>query len=336
MNTRQVLLPTLLLSFALAAFCFYLTLRPSRARARDAERAEQAPIATVSFARGTVEVKTSEGFWTRVSRGHHIGHGDSIRSREGTRVEVKLLEKGSRLRVEGETRLAIHASQSSVKCSIEKGGVWAEANNLDSGGAEIVLASGNIEASSRSGAFRMHRADAGTSQVSVYRGKAVVKSTDQKETGEALTPGQILTFSPGRAPVLNQDGADDPWVSGWKPQPSETGDEPEDQAGASQEPALLKRDLRDINPEIYLAVEVELKGKRSADTGFLADEVQIRKIKVRARNWDRLPAVEKVNLLNDTFDELRIRYPALKHSVILEFDDHRPKLELKYRAGLAG
>ncbi len=331
-----MLLPTLLLSLVLAAFCFYLTLQPSRARARIVKQPDQAPIATVSFARGTVEVRSSEGYWARVGRGYRISNGDSIRTREGTRVEVTLLENGSRLRVEGENGLAINASKSSVKCSIEKGGVWAEANNPGSGGTEMVLAAGNTEASSRSGAFRVRRGDSGTSRISVYRGEAVVKSTDQNGAGGRLTRGQSLTLTSGEAPVFDQGVGDDPWEYGWKPLLAEGEDEPADRAGASSKPALLKRDLREINPEIYLAVEVELKGQRSSDTEFFADEVQIRKIKVRARNWDRLPAAEKVDLLNDTFDELRLKYPAIKHSVILEFDDHRPRLELKYGAALAG
>ena len=40
----------------------------------------------------------------------------------------------------------------------------------------------------------------------------------------------------------------------------------------------------------------------------------------------------KVQLLKDTFYVLKERYPQVLETVVLEFDDNRPRLVLKYAA----
>tara|TARA_Y100000588_G_scaffold383490_1_gene472929 strand:+ start:3129 stop:3260 length:132 start_codon:yes stop_codon:yes gene_type:complete len=41
-----------------------------------------------------------------------------------------------------------------------------------------------------------------------------------------------------------------------------------------------------------------------------------------------------VELVNDTFDVLKRRYPGIENTVVLEFDDARPELQLKYALDL--
>ena len=62
-----------------------------------------------------------------------------------------------------------------------------------------------------------------------------------------------------------------------------------------QSPQALKltRDLRDLSPEIYLGVEVELIGS-SRNNDFEADEARIRKIRVKAAKWDGVGGLRAV------------------------------------------
>jgi hypothetical protein len=336
MQKRQVLLPTLLLSAALIAFFTYLALRPSRARARNVESSGSLVVATISFATRDVEVRTREGNWRRARRGHRLVAGESLRSNEGTKVEIQLSGGSSRLRLEGDTLISLLNHDNQIECKIDKGSVWAEEKSKNARKAKIVLSAAGFKASSPSGAFRVHRLNEETFQVSVYKGSATVISGDQGKTREHLRRGHALTLTSGRSPVLAEIATEGDWKDGWQAQSQEEvgampGDPP-----VSLRPATMKRSLRDINPEVYLSVEVEFKGKRSTSKGFLTDEVQIQKIRVRADTWDKLPSWEKVDLLNETFTTLKGKYPSIRHSVILEFDDDRPRLELKYGDTLKG
>ncbi len=59
-------------------------------------------------------------------------------------------------------------------------------------------------------------------------------------------------------------------------------------------------------------------------------------LKIRSDTWDNLQAAHKVQVLNETFNRLKQRYPQMMHSVVLEFDDGRPDLELKYGLRMNG
>ena len=85
----------------------------------------------------------------------------------------------------------------------------------------------------------------------------------------------------------------------------------------------LIRKLNDLNPDLYLSVEVELKGLEDQMV-FQPDQARIRKIKIRSETWDSLKAGNKVDILNATFTILKQRYPNITRSVILQFDDGRP------------
>jgi hypothetical protein len=333
---RQVLLPTLVLSAALVAFFTYLALRPPKARARNVECGRPLVVATISFATGDVEVRTREGNWKRARRGHRIVAGESLLSNKGNRVEIQLSGDTSRLRLEGDTAISLLDHDNQIECKIDKGSVWAEEKSKDPGKAEFVLSSAELVASSPSGAFRVHRLNEETSQVSVYKGSATVISGHQGKTREHLRRGHALTLTSGRSPILTEIANEGDWKDGWQAQSLEVVEELPCKPTVSLHPATMKLSLRDINPEVYLSVEVEFKGKRSTSQGFLTDEVQIQKIRVRADTWDKLPALEKVDLLNETFTTLKGKYPSIRHSVILEFDDDRPNLELKYGDTLKG
>jgi hypothetical protein len=98
------------------------------------------------------------------------------------------------------------------------------------------------------------------------------------------------------------------------------------------ETQILTRDIRDLNPEIYLGVQVELTGSSTGEHNFEASEARIRKIRVKAAKWDGMLPDHKVQLLNDTFYVLKERYPGILETIVLEFDDNRPRLSLKYAA----
>ena len=287
---RQVLLPTLVLSAALVTFLTYLALRPSRARARIVESDGPLVVTTISFATGGVEVRTREGNWRRARRGYRIVAGESLRSNEGTRVEIQFSGGTSRLRLEGDTVISLLDHDSQIECKIDKGRVWAEEKSKDPGKSEIVLSSAGLEASSPSGAFRVHRLNEETSQVSVYKGSITAISGDKGKTRAHLRRGHALTRTSGRSPILTEIATEGDWKDGWQAQSQEVVEKIPGEPPVSIRPATMKRSLRDINPEVYLSVEVEFKGKRSTSKGFLTDDIQIQKIRVRADTWDKLPA----------------------------------------------
>lgn len=101
----------------------------------------------------------------------------------------------------------------------------------------------------------------------------------------------------------------------------------------ASEPRRLTKAIRDLSPAIYLGIELELEGQGSGER-FQASKARIRKIRVRSSAWDRLRPDKKVDLLNETFDVLNRRYPGIKNTVVLEFDDARPGLELRYAMDL--
>ncbi len=82
-------------------------------------------------------------------------------------------------------------------------------------------------------------------------------------------------------------------------------------------------------------MELELAG-RQGQGGFRPSEARIRRIRVRASRWDALEPGRRVELLNQTFAALKARYPNITHSVVLEFDDERPDLSLRYASDLRG
>ncbi len=83
-------------------------------------------------------------------------------------------------------------------------------------------------------------------------------------------------------------------------------------------------------PEIYLGVEIELTGRATNETTFKTEKARIRKIRVKSAKWDDLLPARKAQLLNDTFYVLKERYPNILETIVLEFDDDRPRLSLKY------
>jgi len=159
----------------------------------------------------------------------------------------------------------------------------------------------------------------------VYTGQA-------QANGTVLEGGRGLISSPA-GPLKVDVSVEDDLRDGWRDIPAEVASLNEHQVyPAYPETTRLTQDLRDLNPEIYLGVEVELTGKDSGASSFDAEAARIRKIKVKSSRWDGMLPENKVKLLNDTFAVLKDRYPTILETVVLEFDDDRPRLSLKYAA----
>ena len=178
-------------------------------------------------------------------------------------------------------------------------------------------------------------------ELSVYDGKVLVTLPGEAPPGQSkssevrhrVASSRVLSMRSGWAPIWADLDPDDDWRDGWKRRT---------EASSLRQVAVqqtvrgpVHRTIRDINPEVYLSVEVEMNGAEDRSEQKAA-QVQIQKIKIRSENWDRLRPDRKVKLLNETFYLLKGRYPGIDHSVVLEFDDGRPNLRLLYPALLQG
>lgn len=276
----------------------------------------------VTFVEGRVEVKRSSG-WIPLLVGDRVLPGDSVRSSDAGRTEltwnkperVVRAERGSLIGLSGETRG--RDIRFSV-VSVERGAVWAKV--VGSPGFE--LRSSGIE--SRIGtATAALRVKEGTDRLAVFTGAV-------EANGYRLTDGKGLAAKAGQSEIFAV-ASDDDLRDGWQ-------DVVRDESPAVVEQIepprtrQLTRDLRDLNPDVYLGVEVELTGRGASCDEFETDEARIRKIRVRSSSRDGLGSDRKVRLLNDTFAVLKARYPGILETVVLEFDDNRPRLSLKYAA----
>ncbi len=352
MKTRDLLPPTLAtlaLSLVLVGFCMYVTVRPAEIRPRPASKKSPPGVASISFVEGQAEIRSPGGVWTPARRGDLLRPGDAIRTGVDGRMELRLRDLPGRLRLDRETVFSLWGDRRDEPAAggrVTKGSVWADVGAWKAGGNRFVLDSPTARASAEEAVFQMHVLRPDSVQLSVYDGVARAGFSGGRTGGTAagnleraqqpVLVGQALTLVPGRAPVLSRVDPQGDWTNGWRNPSAEARRWPEESGGARPRVTALRRDLREINPEVYLSVEVELKGRQRGDAPFRPEEVRLRKIQIRSQTWDSLAPAKKVDLLNETFTFLKGRYPNIKHSVILKFDDGRPDLELKYASSLKG
>jgi hypothetical protein len=220
---------------------------------------------------------------------------------------------------------------------VSRGSVWAGLSPRRKLENPFVLDTETLRTSAKGTVFRVEAQDEGWVRVSVYDG--TVATTSVEDGGwqglREVSAGQALKLLPGQAPVVEKINLREDWSGGWGKH-QETPVVYEMREDEQQISRSLIRDLRDINPDLYLSVEVEIQGVESQEQKFQAESAQIRKLKIRSNTWDDLQAAHKVQVLNETFNWLKQRYPQMMHSVVLEFDDGRPDLELKYALRMNG
>jgi hypothetical protein len=161
-----------------------------------------------------------------------------------------------------------------------------------------------------------------SSRLAVYQGEVDLNGRTLVGGDGVVVIGDVLT----RFGV----GVEDDLRDGWRDVVHEALSTHDGFIEQSPQALMLTQDLRDLSPEIYLGVEVELTCSSNKDD-FEAEMARIRKIRVKSAKWDGMLADKKVKLLNNTFQVLKERYPTIL-TVVLEFDDNRPNLSLKYAA----
>lgn len=334
MRSRQFLLPTFLFSLFLLGFCAYLPLRPGQTRARTAEKKPLPGSASISFIQGKVEVQKQEETWQDARLGEVLVPGDAIRTAEG-RAELLLWDGRGRFRLDRETGLTL-LEGGRWGGRVEQGSVWAEVSPWNDEQGGIVLESSVASGFAEDAVFRIHIPKSDSSVVSVYDGLAKVTfpgngGAEQGWKGaRTVSVGQSLALVPGRDPVVGKIDLRGDWNDGWQRE-----EDPRQQIARSwPEVKAFNRDLREINSEVYLSVDVELRGREAHQV--LMDQARIRRFRIRSRTWDHLDAQEKVEVLQETFNLLKREYPNITPLVVLEFDDGRPDLELKYATSLKG
>jgi hypothetical protein len=338
MTTRRIFLPTLLLSLVLAVALAYLAGRPAELRARTTDKDAPRPGAMISFVAGDVEVRFGAGPWRSARRGQTLTPGTTIRTGANGRAELILRKMVGRLRLDRNTRFALRQDGLAVSGRVESGSVWTELGQNRSGDPAFALGTGDVTATASNATYRVHAVRPDSVRVSVYRGQTTVAGhkpgdgTALHAEGQELSAGQALAVFQGNRYRLEEVGLDEDWSDGWLrlegTAPLEYG------AGTARKTAgpiaPLREELTDISPDIYVSVQLELTGTKAKTAALRPEQVQIRRIRIRSRQWDSLEPAMKVDLLNDTFSLLKGRYPGMLHSVVLEFDDGRPDLALKY------
>lgn len=281
----------------------------------------------VTFAEGGVFVRRDDGAWQPLYAGDRVRPGDSLRTEGDGRAEMSWERPRRVMRIERTTVVALAGRVAGSRllmagARVSEGAAWANARESR---RPFTLEAPHLDART-DGATASVRAGDDASRLAVYRGEA-------RAGGRVLKAGEGLR-SDRTGVVRFAVTAEDDLRDGWRDVRGETAvaapAQPHEET--LPETTRLTRDLRDLSPEIYLGVEVELTGTEEA-RGFEADAARIRKIKVRADVWDAMQADRKVTLLNDTFDILKERYPGILETMVLEFDDARPRLSLKYAHG---
>jgi hypothetical protein len=278
---------------------------------------------TVTFAEGNVEIRRKKSGWEPLYAGGRVRPDDSLRTRSDGRVEVSWADPIRILRVERESVVALGGAAVGnrlvlVGARVDLGAVWTKVVGLR---RPFVLSSPSIR-STFDRATLATRVEDETSRLAVYQGQVDLDD-------RSLTGGQgILVSTEGIRPfdVATEDDLRDGWRDiVLEALPAET-----TQTERNPETQRFTRDLRDLSPEIYLGVEIELTGRATNETTFKMEEARIRKIRIKSAKWDDMLPARKVQLLNDTFYVLKERYPNILETIVLEFDDDRPRLSLKY------
>lgn len=279
----------------------------------------------VTFAEGNVEVRRRESGWEPLYAGDSVRPDDSLRTRSDGRVEVSWTDPIRILRVERESVVALGGTAVGnrlilVGARVDLGAVWTKVVGKR---RPFVLSSPSIHSTFARATLAI-RVEDESSRLAVYQGQVDLDD-------RSLTGGQGIEVSAeGIQPfdVATEDDLRD----GWRDIVSVALPADTTRTGWTPETQRLTRDLRDLSPEIYLGVEIELTGRATDQRAFETEEARIRKIRVKSAKWDNMLPARKVQLLNDTFYVLKQRYPNILETIVLEFDDDRPRLSLKYAA----
>ena len=278
---------------------------------------------TVTFAEGNVEIRRRKSGWEPLYAGDRVRPDDSLRTRSDGRVEVSWADPIRILRVERESVVALGGAAVGnrlilIGARVDLGAVWTKVVGKR---PPFVLSSPSIRSTFERATLAI-RVEDETSRLAVYQGQVDLDD-------RSLTGGQgILVSTEGIRPfdVATEDDLRD----GWRDIVLEALPVQTTQTERNPETRRLTRDLRDLSPEIYLGVEIELTGRATNETTFKTEEARIRKIRIKSAKWDAMLPARKVQLLNDTFYVLKERYPNILETIVLEFDDDRPRLSLKY------
>jgi hypothetical protein len=278
----------------------------------------------VTFSEGKVEIRRQGGDWEALYSADRVRPDDSLRTADDGRAEISWGNPRRVIRVERASAVGLKGAAKGnrlvlVGASVDSGAVWARI--LDQG-RPFALESPTLRADAQEATLSLRVSDE-ASRLSVYRG-------DIRVGGREVGAGNGLQVSAQGIEGFEVSAEDD-LRDGWCNIVQETFEAAPSQS-SPMVTKLLSKDLRDLSPEIYLGVEVELTGRAAAGREFEAGVARIRKIRVRSEKWDNLLPDHKVRLLNETFTVLKERYPVIMETMVLEFDDHRPMLSLKYAA----
>ena len=343
MARTRIIYPTLALSLLLAGLLTYLAARPAELRALSTEADTSRSGAAISFVDGTVEVRLGSGQWRPARRGQVLHAGDAVRTGKSGRAELAFDDRPGRLRLDSRTRILFKGDRSITGGHVGSGSVWAEVSPWREQTPTFRLGTAAVGARAFDATYRVHVVSPDSVRTAVYRGRATVAPATRatgrtpSQAGQEVAEGFAVTAIRGGRLVLEAIRHDEDWKDGWLHR-DDAGAHPNTGASAPRTSSVrsLRHELTDISPDVYLSVQLELRGTHNSTSGFRAREVQIRRISIRSRRWDGMDPERKVTLLNETFSLLKDRYPNIRHSVVLQFDDGRPDLELKYGGSATG
>ena len=343
----KLTIPSLLLSVLLGSFCIYVSTRPPEHKVPPKQVEYGRGVATASYVEGLVEV-FSRGLWTRVKKGDLLESGDAIRTGEDGRIELLLGSAKGRVRLDRRTEFDVWGIRKGKKWistggRVATGSAWAHINSRADENS-FVLETPAVKAVAKGTIYRVHVVTNDSVEVSVYKGAAEASFLMTPSAGgeeiwgeqRLVSAGQAITAAPGRAPQIVKIDLREDWSDGWQQRRVTSLGSGEPLVEHVEVRRSVIRDLQNLNSDLYLSVEVALTGWEGESNRFRAEEAHIRKIKIRAYAWDRMNPEEKVRLLNETYLVLKQRYPNITNSVVLEFDDNRPDLALRYGRSLKG
>jgi hypothetical protein len=148
-------------------------------------QAAKAPVAgKVTFYRGNVmRASSAEGPWKKLKRNRKFFRGDVIKTGDGSRVELKFVDR-SIVRLGAETTLELHEAffsgkggNKKVSAVVKAGRAWANVNKFVGGKNAFDLRSDNAVAGVRGTIFSLARSKDGGTKVSVFGGSVAVDNS---------------------------------------------------------------------------------------------------------------------------------------------------------------
>lgn len=169
------------------------------------------PVAKINFFQGTVKVK-KDTIWEEVELNMSLNAGDSLKTMEDSRVEIKFMEQGV-IRLDQHSLFEISKLEKTDKNFLSKtkvliGNIWSHVRSLSEENDVFETSSPTAVAAVRGTVFRCDVAEDTSTDVYVYEGRVEVKPWTMpkpKQPEDGKSPWGDLREVEGPTPITMEE-----------------------------------------------------------------------------------------------------------------------------------